>query len=59
MPLEKAAYPWGNDGDVFPYSEELLQTLRGYERRNDISGYQLFFREKTEYAYGSSYESGA
>jgi len=55
--LKGGMYPWGNDGDIFPYEEGLLQRLCGYARMNDISGYKLFFQKETDYAYSSTYET--
>lgn len=55
MPLEKGMYPWGNDGDLFPYSEEVFQVFRIYERTNDISGYRMFFKERAKYMGGINY----
>lgn len=55
IPLRKGVYPWGNDGDLFPYSEEVFQTFRAYERTNDISGYRMFFKERAKYMGGINY----
>lgn len=56
MPLVRGKYVWGDSKDVYPYSEDLLQILRGYERTNDISGYERFFDEKTEYMPGINFD---
>ncbi len=57
IPLRKGAYPWGNDGDLFPYSDEMYYRLSLFGQENDIEGYADFFREETsEYIHGINHE---
>lgn len=57
MPLRKGVYPWGNDGDLFPYSDDMYYRLSLFGKENDIEGYAAFFREETsEYVPGINYD---
>jgi hypothetical protein len=56
IPLKRGMYPWGNDGDLFPYSDEVYYRLNLFGQENDIEGYSSFFRNKTEeYVPGINY----
>ncbi len=56
IPLRKGKYPWGDDGDLFPYSDEVYYRLSLFGRKNDIEGYDAFSRQETgEYIPGIIY----
>jgi hypothetical protein len=50
--MRRGKHPWGNDGDLFPYSEELHQVFCGFARTNNIDGYAVFFEERARYISG-------
>lgn len=56
IPLKRGAYPWGDSGDLFPYSDEVYYRLSLFGQKNDVEGYAAFFGdEASEYLPGINY----
>lgn len=58
MKLERREHPWGDMGDIFPFSQELFERLRQFAENDDLDGYALFFQREAEYMFGINYDDG-